>query len=279
MTRRGALAGLGGSLGAAVLAVLTGCSTSSSTDPAVPKPRRIAYGDDRAQFGELTRPSGRSRGVVVVIHGGYWTSSYGLELGRPLAKDLAARGYTAWNIEYRRVGTGGGVPHTLDDVAAAIDRLADIDGLDLSRVVALGHSAGGQLAAWAAARGRFDRWKAERVTLTAVVSQAGVLDLRGGAAANLGGGAIPAFLGDQPDDDRVDPTQQLPLDVPVRCVHGLDDTIVPMNQSADYVARARKAGADATLTRVPGDHFALITTSSEAWRTIVGILGDLVPSA
>ena len=115
---------------------------------------------------------------MVVIHGGFWKAAYDLSLGRPLAASLAEHGWAAWNIEYRRVGNGGGDPATFDDVAAAIDALRDQD-LPLDRVLAVGHSAGGHLATWAASRGRFPRWPA-RVELTGVVSQAGVLDLDGG---------------------------------------------------------------------------------------------------
>src|SRR5262245_32239546 len=123
--------------------------------------RRYAYGDDPSQFGDLygTGP------VAVMIHGGFWKAAYGLDLMEPLCRDLAARGWAAWNIEYRRLGNGGGVPNTLDDVCAAIDQLAELDGVDLSRVVAIGHSAGGHLAAWAATR------SSSRVPLTGVVSQ------------------------------------------------------------------------------------------------------------
>ena len=89
----------------------------------------------------------------MVIHGGFWKAAYDLSLGRPLAADLVEQGWAALNIEYRRVGNGGGVPSTLDDVRAAIATL-DGRGLDLTRVVTLGHSAGGHLAAWAGARDR-----------------------------------------------------------------------------------------------------------------------------
>ena len=95
---------------------------------------------------------------MIVIHGGFWKARYGADLGAPLAADLAARGWAAWNLEYRRVGNGGGWPATLTDVATGIDLLADLaalpglGALDLARVVAIGHSAGGQLATWAAGR-------------------------------------------------------------------------------------------------------------------------------
>ena len=115
------------------------------------QPVSYRYGSDPAQFGELTLPDGRALGTVVVLHGGFWGARYDLSLGRPLAADLAARGYAAWNLEYRRSGNGGGWPATFEDVAAGIDLLATLP-VDPSRVAAIGHSAGGHLGAWAAAR-------------------------------------------------------------------------------------------------------------------------------
>jgi acetyl esterase/lipase len=240
---------------------------------------RIPYGDDPCQYAELSRPAGESRGVVVVIHGGFWKTAYDASLGRPLAASLADEGWTAWNLEYRRVGNGGGMPATLDDVAAGIDALADVDGLDTTRVITLGHSAGGHLATWAASRGRFKRWQPERVRVTGVVSQAGVLDPRTAHVLALGDGAVDGFLGHPPgpDDDPVDPLRQVPLDVPVRCVHGRDDTTVPPSQSADYVAAATAAGADADLLEVDGDHFVVIDTSTDVWARILDLL-EALPS-
>lgn len=235
----------------------------------------ISYGEDPSQFGELTLPSGAPRGVVVVVHGGFWFAQYDLSLGRPLAASLVDAGWAAWNLEYRRVGDGGGVPATLDDVAAGIDKLRDLD-LDLSTVITLGHSAGGHLAAWAASRGRFEQWSGG-VDVTAVVSQAGVLDLQQGYDDGLGGGAVEAFLGHAPgpDDAPADPQQQLPLDVPLWCVHGTDDPIVPISQSRDYVTAATDAGAQAELVEVAGDHFVLIDSTSDAWTKTLAVLDTL----
>jgi acetyl esterase/lipase len=243
--------------------------------------RTIAYGDDPSQLGELYLPIGTPRGVVVVVHGGFWRAAYDLTLGAPLARSLAAEGWAAWNLEYRRVGPGdggsggGGVPETLDDVAAGIDRLRGL-GLDLTTVLTLGHSAGGHLAAWAASRGRAERW-AGGVDVTGVVSQAGVLDLRTASAARLGDGAVEAFLGHPPTarDAAVDPAQQAPLDVPLVCVHGRDDPTVPISQSEEYVARATAAGADARLVAVDGDHFTVIDPASDAWARTLQLLAGL----
>jgi len=240
----------------------------------VPAPRdregRIAYGDDPSQFGELTLPSGTPRGVVVVIHGGFWKAAYDLSLGRPLAAALADRGWAAWNLEYRRVGNGGGAPETFDDVAAGIDELAALD-LDLSTVVTLGHSAGGHLAVWAA--GRED----SAVPVTAAISQAGVLDLVAASDQGLGDGAVQGLLGHPATaaDTAYDPLQQVPLGIPVFCVHGTGDDIVPVAQSEAYVGAAVAAGGEAELHELEGDHFVVIDVRSPAWHTQLGLLDRL----
>jgi acetyl esterase/lipase len=233
---------------------------------------RISYGADPSQYGELTLPAGQPRGVVVVIHGGFWKAAYDAGLGRPLAASLAERGWAAWNLEYRRVGDagsggGGGAPATFDDVAAGIDKLADLD-LDLSTVVTLGHSAGGHLATWAASR---------TAAVTGVIAQAGVLDLGAAYDQGLGGGAVEALLGHPPgpEDDRYDPIAQVPLDVPVWCVHGTGDDVVPIEQSVAYVAAASAAGAVAELVEVEGDHFAVIELASPAWERTLAVLDSI----
>ena len=238
---------------------------------------RVTYGDDPSQFGELTRPAGESKGVVVVIHGGFWKAEYDLELGRPLATSLAERGWTAWNIEYRRVGAGGGAPATFDDVHTAIERLASTEGVDTSTVLTLGHSAGGHLAVWAAGRQRYAVWGSATVRVTGALSQAGVLDLVQASADDLGSGAVEGLLGHRATqaDKAYDPQQQLPLDVPVRCIHGRADDIVPPSQSSGYVTAATSAGADAAVEMVDGDHFVVIDTESPAWTRQLELLDEL----
>ncbi|WP_210649402.1 alpha/beta hydrolase [Nocardioides sp. SYSU D00065] len=237
------------------------------------QPERITYGDDPNRWVDVHQPEGTPRGLVVVIHGGFWKAQYGADLGAPLAEDLAARGWTAANVEYRRVGIGGGFPQTLDDVHAAIGAAA---ARAAGPVVTLGHSAGGHLATWAAARGRFERW-AGGPSVTHVVSQAGVLDLRAAVREDLGSGAAAAFLGDADEAayDLADPLAQAPLDVPVWAVHARDDDTVPFEQAATYVDVATAAGGQVTLVEVSGGHFAVIDPASAAWAACVEVLDSI----
>ena len=145
--------------------------------------------------------------------------------------DLAGRGFAAVNVEYRRVGDGAAGRRPVQDVAAAVDALrARPTGMDLNRVVALGHSAGGQLAGWLASR------RGGAVALTGAVLQAGVLDLVRGSAEGLGGGAIDAYLGGSRLRSRTRmpgfSIALLPLGVPSICVHGTSDTLVPIRPVA-----------------------------------------------
>jgi acetyl esterase/lipase len=250
---------------------------------------RYEYGGHPSQWGELFLPGlpagTRHRGVVVVIHGGYWRPQYGAELGEPLAEDLAAHGMAAWNLEYRRAGDGGGWPGTFEDILAGIDKLAALAGphaLDLERVVALGHSAGGHLAVWAAGRdklallgpaeggGLFSG--AGGVRLTGVVSQSGVLDLAEAERRHLSSGAVANLLGGPSSEfpgryRTADPMAALPLDVPVYAVHAEDDLDVPAAMSAGYVEAGRSGPVPPRLVRVPGDHFALIDPRADAYVT------------
>jgi acetyl esterase/lipase len=241
------------------------------------------YGAGPGQLGELWRPAGAAAGTVVVVHGGFWRARYDLSLGRPLAADLAARGYAAWNLEYRRVGGGGGWPGTFEDVAAGIDLLADLP-VDSSRVVAIGHSAGGHLAAWAAGRGRLPAGAPgarPRVALTGVVAQAGVLALADCARDRVGDTAAPDLMGATPDESPgryrlADPIAAVPVAATVLCLHSRADDEVPFSYSERYVAAARKAGGRATLAETGGDHYTLIDPAAPDWAAVIDALPALL---
>ena len=243
-------------------------------------PTRHRYGKHPRQVADLHRPAGRGPfPVVVVLHGGYWQPPYTKLIMRPLCVDLVRRGYAALNVEYRRLGReGGGWPQTFDDVAAAIDHLADEGmrgaGLDLARVSLLGHSAGGQLALWAAGRPELPAdapGAAPRVAAMRVLAMAPVCDLESaGRPARVLLGGAPAEV---PERWRqADPMRRIPLNVPVGLVHARSDETVSVQRSRTYVAAARAAGADVSLTETAGGHRDPINPSTAAWEVAAGWL-------
>jgi acetyl esterase/lipase len=250
----------------------------------MPSPERYFYGKDASQFADLYLPEVERRpGVAVVLHGGFWRSQYGLDHLQAVASDLSRRGWVTWNVEYRRVGNGGGYPQTLHDVAAAIDFLATLD-IDSQKVATLGHSAGGHLATWAAGRATLPAGAPGAqpvVEIAGVISLAGVVDLRAAEREKIGSNAVTNFMGGTSDElaqqyGFADPLAQVPLRAVVRCVHALRDELVPLSQSVNYVHAAQAAGQDAELLEVPGDHFSIVDTSSSTWPMVISALEDLL---
>ena len=251
--------------------------------PQPPADRTIAYGPAPQQVAELRLPKGPGpHPVVVLVHGGCWQAPWGFDHVRGLAAALAAEGWATWSLEYRRLGDpGGGWPGTFEDVAHGADHLREVARerpLDLDRVVALGHSAGGQLALWLAARPRLPQSSplraAKPLPLRGVVSLAGITDLRAGAASGVCGDAIPQLLGGAPQDraerlGQSSPIALVPLGVPVRLVCGARDPIVPIDQARSYEAAAKAAGDSVALEVVDSaGHFELVNPSSSAWSAV-----------
>jgi acetyl esterase/lipase len=233
-----------------------------------------AYGDHPSQVLELFEPEGEPRGAAVVIHGGFWRAAYDRHLMDDLCGDLAARGWAAWNLEYRRLGDGGGWPETFDDVEAGIGHVrasnrvllasdgpatGDSEASNTVLLAAIGHSAGGQLALWAAARGLVDR----------AVAQAGVVDLAEAARLGLSRGVVDELV---PPElyARTSPAAMLPLGVPQLLVHGEDDDTVPVGMSRSYHEAALAAGDDVRLVTLPGvGHYEHLDPASDAWRAVL----------
>jgi len=218
---------------------------------------RHRYGDKRSQYAELflpdTSPHPPPHPVAVVIHGGFWKAQYGRKLMHALCADLCGRGWAAWNLEYRRLGrlSGGGWPATFEDMSAGIDHLREVQApLDLTRVMTIGHSAGGHLAALAATR------PGPSVLVTGVVAQAGVLDLERAWDWRLSNGVVEQLLGGAPErvPDRyatASPAARLPLGVPALLTHGGKDDVVPLAMSEACHAAARVAGDECELVLLP----------------------------
>lgn len=245
---------------------------------------RIAYGPGQHQFGALRLPSGGGpHPIVLALHGGYYRARYGLDYMGHVCAALTAAGAATWNVEYRRLGNpGGGWPGTLLDVAQAADflrLLAPQHQLDLSRVVAIGHSAGGQLALWLAGRHRIPPDSpaalANPLPLRGVVSLAGVLDLRRGFDLRLSDDVIRQLLGGSPAEhpDRyaaASPIELLPLGVPQAIISGDADAHVPYELSRRYADAARAAGDPVELLTLPGaGHFEVVDPRSREWPAVM----------
>jgi len=249
--------------------------------PVKPPPAAVVrYGEHPDQVANLHLPADvtERRPVVALLHGGFWRDRWDRTLMTPLACDIAARGVAAWNVEYRRVGQdGGGWPGTLHDVAAAIDALATVAEVDAACVVVVGHSAGGHLALWAAARHRLPPGTpgaGPAVTPVGAVAQAGICDLARAALEGLGGGAVEAFMGGPPEQvpDRyaaASASSLLPLRLRQLLVHGTRDEVVPLAQSRRYAELARKAEDPVHLVEVDADHFDVIDPAHEAWTAVL----------
>jgi acetyl esterase/lipase len=250
---------------------------------------RIAYGPAPSQVVELFLPKGKGpHPVVVLLHGGCWLKEFeGLPQTSGVAADLAKRGLAVWNVEYRRLGEpGAGYPGTFLDVAAAVDRIrteAKRYDLDPGRVVAAGHSAGGHLALWAAARHRLSKtsplYAADPLPILAVVSLAGVGDLKAQEEAlplACGKDTIRDLLSMQTRSEPfadTSPGELLPTGVKVVMIHGVYDHVLPPYSGLDYVRKVRAAGDAAEVMAIPdAGHFDLVIPTTPAWKVVAAAI-------
>lgn len=242
----------------------------------------IAYGADDFQKVDLWLPAGSGPfPVVLMVHGGCWTTSIAdRSIMDWAAEDLRRAGYAVWNIDYRGVDRpGGGYPGTFLDAAAAADLLrtnAAKYHLDLTRIVAVGHSAGGHLAVWLAARPNLPKtsplYTPDPLPIAHVISLGGLPDLEETAASpdNGCGTDVVARLVGKPIPGRADVyadtsvPRLFPLPAAQDLVNGREDTIIPYRLATGYVAKSR---GGATLHTVPNTgHVELIAPGSPAWN-------------
>ena len=231
-----------------------------------PSDARIPYGREDSQFGDLRVPKGTGpHPVVIYTHGGFWRAAYDLMHAGHICTAITAAGYATWSLEYRRIGQpGGGWPATTDDVlrgAKHLNELAASYNLDLKRVVAAGHSAGGHLALWLAAQ----------MPLQGVVSLAGVCDLRRAWELKLGNLVVEQFLGGSPEQvpehyNLASPIELLPIKTPQRLVHGTEDLSVPFEISERFAQKS----TNATLIKLEGaGHMELIDPRSKEFPVVL----------
>ncbi len=260
--------------------------------PAPKATAQIAYGPDPLQVAELWRPDGPGPfPTVLMIHGGCWRSGIAnLHIMDWAADDLRKRGFAVWNIEYRGIDRpGGGYPGTFQDVNAAADAMlahARDYGLKTDKLVVLGHSAGGHLALWLAARAKVPAKSPlkdpRRLPVSWVVSLGGLPDL---ATAKEGCGetTVKRLLAGAPSADPLadtSPAALLPLKTPSILIHGSLDETSPPSQGKAYVAQARKAGDILAWTYAIHDegHVEEIAPGSRTWASVAASLESVFKS-
>jgi acetyl esterase/lipase len=260
--------------------------------PLLTADHRIHYGAGPYQFGDLWIPQARSGSLVplvVFFHGGWWKSQYDLGYAGYLCAALKQEGIATWSVEYRRVGeTGGGWPATFQDAATGFDfaaTLAKSYPLDLTRVIAMGHSAGGHLAFWVAGRHHIDLHSEiyqprPQVPLRGAIALAGAVDLR--LTIDLSGyftfahdkQEVYALMGGKPGDlaDRYqagNPGDLLPFQVPQLLIQGTADDQIPAELPSRWAEMSRRQGNQVTVSILPSaDHFDVVDPESKAWGTV-----------
>jgi acetyl esterase/lipase len=250
--------------------------------PAVTATARYTYGADPAQFGDLYIPAqGEQHPVIVLIHGGCWRAQYGLAQLGNFCATFAALGVAVWSLEYRRLGNDGGWPHTFFDIAAGADYLRTLaaqHSLDLSRVVAVGHSAGGHLALWLAARHRLPATSplatSDPLAPIGVVALAGIPDLVDAEQRNLCRGAVTELMNGTAEAvpahyAAASPSAHLPLGIPQHLIIGDLDQAVQVEHNTIYVATARQLGDTVQYTILPNTgHFEIVAPGTTVWPTV-----------
>jgi acetyl esterase/lipase len=299
--KTGAMIGRFKPLAAALGLALTACTVSQPEPPAPPaapaelmkwpallereRPQpsaTIRYGADPLQVVDLWLPAGKGpHPTAIMVHGGCWqTDIADRTIMNWIADDLRQRGVAVWNIDYRGVDReGGGYPGTFQDAAAAADALrshARAHNLDISRLVATGHSAGGHLALWLAGRHRLPEASplrtANPIPIRTVVSLGGLPDLEEAArppGSGCGTEVIAKISGGRFAETSV--PRLAPLGVRQILVNGLQDRIIPTAYAEGYAAPMRAAGDKVKVRLVDRTgHVELIAPETEAWKVAAG---------
>lgn len=277
---------------------------SAFSHPPVEPDASAAYGDHPDQVidfyapreGDGPRAGDGSAPLVVLLHGGAWRAPYDRRHITPFADFLARRGFAVANVEYRRGGgesaagaVAGRWPDTFDDVAAALDALPElvrgaVPQADARRTVLTGHSAGGHLALWAAARHVLPKDAAWRTPASAqlrgVVALAPIADFAVAEKLDVCSGAALQLLGGQEHfavrRPYADPALLLPTGIATTLVQGRTDIVVPQAVAESYAEAAAKAGEVVGLTLLEEvGHFPLIDPVADACAVVAEEIAQL----
>ncbi len=288
---------------------------SAFSHPPVDPDATAPYGDHPDQVIDFYAPKaeagpGGAAPLVVVLHGGAWRAPYDRRHVSPFADFLARRGFAVASVEYRRgpadaapadaapavaasavaaPAVAGRWPDTFDDVAAALDAVPALVAkvlpqADARRVVLTGHSAGGHLALWAAARHVLPAgapWRADGpVPLRGVVALAPIADFAVAEKLDVCGGAVRQLLGgEQHFEERrpyADPALLLPTGIATTLVQGRTDLVVPQAVAEAYADAAAKAGEVVGLTLLEDvGHFPLIDPAADACAVVAEEIAQL----
>ena len=239
------------------------------TDTPPPADARLRYGDDEFQFGDVRLPKGAGPfAAAIFIHGGFWRARYDLKHASFLCAALTKAGFVTLNLEYRRVGNpGGGWPGSFEDVTAGYQFLRQLAGkypIDTKRILVLGHSAGGQLALALAAHHN---------SMRAVVSLAGVVNLRRAWDLHLSNDAVAEFLGGDPQRVPDHYHEASPAELEIHCkqllIHGSEDDIVPVQMTRDYARQKLEKRETVSLLEIPKiGHFEIVDPQSTVWSKV-----------
>ena len=256
---------------------------------------KISYGEHAEQFGELFLPKPQRKNTkiyptIILLHGGCWRAQHGLAQLGQFSKALTKLGYAVWNLEFRRLGNGGGFPITFEDVSLGADYLKHLSkpySLDMNNIITMGHSAGGHLALWLAGRHHLDEksilYSRNAVNIKAVISLAGIPDLEEAVNKNICGGASEELAGGLPKEipniyRQASPLHLLPLNIPQWHLVGEKDPIVPSTYIQSYITKATKVekSSNLKLEIIPDiGHFEIVMPNTSSWTPIKKILLQL----